>query len=412
SVIEFLGYVPLIQRLPAASVRKIAGLVSIKRFDEGAYLVREGELVDGIYFIWEGEAEVSGSFDADGEDRSEFQLNKYDYFGHGLASTHSADVIALSQLTCIFLPNEHKNLLKPTSIWSDATAGKKCPLVEKILHVDPLEVNIFQGITLPEAPRFGKVFGGQFVGQALAAASKTVDSLKIVHSLHAYFLLAGDFDIPIIYQVHRVRDGKSFATRSVDAIQKGNLVFRLMASFQKEEAGYDHVVAEMPSVPDADELFSMEELRERRVMDPRLPKTYRNKVASSEFVPWPIDIRFCKPDNTSTRQTKSPASLNYWFRARGKLSDEQALHRCVVAYASDLIFLQVSVNPHRGKGRKTSAASLDHAVWFHRPFRADEWLLYVIESPNAHGGRGFVTGKMFNRKGELLVSLAQEGVVR
>ncbi|KAL0309238.1 UNVERIFIED_CONTAM: Acyl-CoA thioesterase 2 [Sesamum radiatum] len=182
-------------------------------------------------------------------------------------------------------------------------------------------------------------------------------------------------------------------------------------NLQKEEVGFDHQVATMPSVPDPETLLSMEELRERRLIDPRLPRTYRNKVASVEFVPWPIEIRFCQP-NTSTNQTKSPPSIRYWFRARGKLSDEQALHRCVAAYASDLIFLQISLNPHREKGLKSASVSLDHAMWFHRPFRADDWLLYVIDSPNAHSARGFVVGRMFTRKGELVVSLTQEGLLR
>ncbi|KAF3675840.1 putative rRNA-processing protein FCF1 -like protein [Capsicum annuum] len=542
--------------------------------DRGDYVIREGETGDGIYFIWDGEAEVCGFNQVDDENRLEFQLKQFDYFGHGLATTiQPAEVIALSKLTCLVLPHEHNNLLQPKSIWNADKERDTCPLVEHILHLEPIEVgrrlwgealdlfrlqwlmpgtvkealqswNHIKGkknlkvwsvaplaimwvtwkeenrralegveldfsklksITLPDAPKFGKVFGGQFLGQALAAASKTVDSLKIVHSVHAYFLLVGDFDIPIIYQVYRVRDGKSFATRRVDAIQKGNVVFTLIASFQKYEDGFDHQDAKMPNVPDPETLLSMEDLREMRKTDPRLPRsdfaavmlsyhnvmltvsfdrTYRNKVATANFVPWPIEIRFCEPNN-ATNQTKSPPSLKYWFRAKGKLSDDQALHRCVAAYTSDLIFLTVSLNPHRKKDLSVTSVSLDHSnchwtsddfldsvdifcsimgislvlpekissllevccwkslrgievvmshsecvnrfqmvsvgplfanynllMWFHRPLRADDWILFVIHSPAAHNARGFVWGQMFNRKGELVVSLTQEGLLR
>ncbi|KAH9610271.1 hypothetical protein KSS87_022574 [Heliosperma pusillum] len=409
SVVEFLGGVILLQRLPSSSIRKIAQLIKLKHFDKGEFVIRNGES-EGVYFILEGEAEVCGISDED--IRPEFVLKRYDYFGDGApTSQQQADVIASTKLTCLILPSEHCCLLQPKSIWNAHERQETCAPVESILHLDAVEVNLFKGITLPYAIKFGKLYGGQFIGHALAAASKSVDCLKIVHHLQAYFLLVGDCDVPILYEVHRLRDGKSFATRRVDAIQKGNVVFTLLASFQKEEDGFEHQEAVMPQVPAPDTLLSIDKLRERRIIDPRLPRTYRNKVATTEHAIWPIDIRFCDP-NTSTNQTKSPARLRYWFKAKGKLSDDQALHRCVVAYASDLMFFEVTCNPHRRRGLKFSALSLNHTIWFHRPVKADDWLLFVMESPTSSAARGLVSGQMFNKNGELVVTLVQEGLIR
>ncbi|KAL9234471.1 hypothetical protein vseg_009341 [Gypsophila vaccaria] len=409
SVAEFLGGVPLLQRLPSSSLRKIADIIKVEHYDEGEFVIRNGDS-KGVYFILEGEAEVCGNSEED--IRPEFILKRYDYFGSGAPTAEQkVDVIASSKLTCLLLPSEHCSLLRPKSIWNADEKQETCAQVESILHLDPIEVNLFQGITLPYAPKFGKMFGGQFIGHALAAASKTVDCLKIVHHLQAYFLLVGDFDIPVIYEVHRLRDGKSIASRRVDAIQKGVVVFTLLASFQKEEKGFEHQEVVMPPVPPPSTLLSLEELRERRIIDPRLPRTYRNKVVAAEYVPWPIELRFCDPDN-STNQIKSPPRVRYWFKAKGKLTDDQALHRCVVAYASDLMFVGVSGNPHRQRDLKISILSLNHTMWFHRLVKADDWILFVIETPSASESRGLVTGQMFNQKGELVVTLVQEGLMR
>ncbi|XP_058764202.1 acyl-CoA hydrolase 2-like isoform X2 [Vicia villosa] len=415
SVLEFLACVPLLHRLPSSSLKNLSQLLIVKSYEKGEYVAHKGEPGEGLYIIWEGEflglqAEVIRPDFADDENDLDFRLKRYDYFGSGLSNAvHHADVVALTKLSCLVLPREHSALLLAKSIGSAEKSHETCSLVERILHLEPIMVDIFQEITPSYAQKYGNVFGGQLVGQALAAASKSVDRLKVAHSLHAYFLRAGDSKIPIQYKVKRLRDGRSFATRKVNAIQKEKVIFTLLASFQTEEFGFQHQEVSMPSVPTPDELLSMEELREQRLTDPRLPRTYRNKVATAEFIPWPIEIRFCEP-RPATNQTKTPPSLRYWFRSKGKLSDDQALHRCVAAFTSDLIFLNVSMNPHRGRGIKLRALSLNHSMWFHRPFRADDWVLYVIFSPTSFNMRGFVTGQMFNQKGELLVSLVQEGL--
>ncbi|KAI3854465.1 hypothetical protein MKW98_025351 [Papaver atlanticum] len=413
-VIEFLAHVPLLQRLPGSSFAKIAEIVQFKHYNRGEFIVRVGDAGDGIYFIWEGVAEVQGSInDSEDfhEDRSEFQLKRHDCFGHGTdTSYHQAAVVALDKVTCLVLPNEYSTLLEPLSIWS-ATETEENSMIERILQLDPVEVNLFRGFTPPDAPQYAKCYGGQIIAQALAAAAKTVDHFKLVHSLHSYFLLGGDQNMPILYQVRRLRDGNSFATRSVDATQNGKVIFTLTASFQKEENGFEHQDIRMPRVPAPETLLRKEELRDRQLFDPRLPKNYRNKAAGRKYMNMPVDMRFCEP-HTYTHQIKTPSSTMFWFKAWGKLSDDPALHRCVVTYISDYISLTVSLNPHRKRGLKPILLSLDHSVWFHRPFRADDWILAVIDGPSASGGRGFSQGRMFNRQGELIVTLIQEGVIR
>ncbi|XP_027350564.1 uncharacterized protein LOC113861748 isoform X2 [Abrus precatorius] len=396
-VFEFLGNVPLLQRLPGSSVRKISELVILKHYGPGEYVVREGERGDGLYFIWDGEAEVVGSVSTDEENHPEFQLKRYDYFGFGLSNAvHHADVVASTKLSCLVLPHEHSALLQPKSIWSAEKSLDTCSAVEHILHLEPIEISSEESPLLM-LQNLGRYLGGRLLDRHWLQHQNLLTVSKLFIACMPIFFSWG-----ILI---------SFATRKVDAIQKGNVIFTLLASFQKEELGFHHQEVSIPSVPAPDTLLSMEELREQRLTDPRLPRTYRNKVATTEFIPWPIEIRFCEP-KASTNQTKSPPSLRYWFRAKGKLSDDPALHRCVVAYASDLIFLQVSLNPHRRKGMKARAVSLDHTMWFHRPLRVDDWVLFVIFSPSASNARGSVSGQMFNQKGELLVSLVQEGLVR
>ncbi|XP_010456275.1 PREDICTED: uncharacterized protein LOC104737727 isoform X2 [Camelina sativa] len=407
SVVEFLGNVSLLQRLPSSSLKRIAQVVVFKRYDRGDYVVRENQDVDGVYFLLEGQAQVLISA---GE---EFLLKRFDFFGHGIfGDVYPADVVARSELTCLLLMSDHLALLETKYVWdSDKELESPC-LVEHILYLEPLDLNVFRGFTPPNAPTYGKVYGGQLVGQALAAASKTVETMKIVHNFHSYFLRVGDIDIPIIFEVNRLRDGNNFSTRRVDARQKGKTIFTLFASFQRKQQGFIHQESTMPHTPAPETLLPREEILERLVTDPLLPRDYRDEVATEINVPFPIDIRFCEPKD-STKQTKSSPRLKYWFRAKGKLSDDdQALHRCVVAYASDLIFASISLNPHRREGMSVAALSLDHSMWFHRSIRADDWLLFVMVSPTVFDSRGFATGKMFNRKGELVASLTQEALVK
>ncbi|XP_010456277.1 PREDICTED: uncharacterized protein LOC104737727 isoform X3 [Camelina sativa] len=396
SVVEFLGNVSLLQRLPSSSLKRIAQVVVFKRYvtDRGDYVVRENQDVDGVYFLLEGQAQVLISA---GE---EFLLKRFDFFGHGIfGDVYPADVVARSELTCLLLMSDHLALLETKYVWdSDKELESPC-LVEHILYLEPLDVRI----SPLDCPSFCSI--------------SVLECIPGVHSTQCSNLWKGlwravSWTVPIIFEVNRLRDGNNFSTRRVDARQKGKTIFTLFASFQRKQQGFIHQESTMPHTPAPETLLPREEILERLVTDPLLPRDYRDEVATEINVPFPIDIRFCEPKD-STKQTKSSPRLKYWFRAKGKLSDDdQALHRCVVAYASDLIFASISLNPHRREGMSVAALSLDHSMWFHRSIRADDWLLFVMVSPTVFDSRGFATGKMFNRKGELVASLTQEALVK
>jgi len=273
----------------------------------------------------------------------------------------------------------------------------------ELLDLDPIEVNIFRGNSPQDLSQ--RVFGGQVLGQALVAAYRTVES-RLCHSLHAYFLLPGDPKVPILYEVDRSRDGKSFSSRRVVAIQHGRPIFHLSASFQTEEPGLEHQI-DAPIVPPPDGLQSEDDFR-RQIVD-RIPEQYRDHFLRKR----PIELRPVDQRDIFGGE-KRPPHQSVWVRATGPLPDNIALHQCVLAYASDMTLLDTTLLPHGISwfSEKIQIASLDHAMWFHRPFRADEWLLYVQDSPSASGARGFGRGLVYSRNGELVASVAQEGLIR
>ena len=274
-----------------------------------------------------------------------------------------------------------------------------------ILDLEPLEVNLFRGRS-PQS-RWQRVFGGQVIGQALVAACRTVDDVaqRPPHSLHAYFLLGGDPKVPIVYEVDRIRDGRSFTTRRVTAIQHGHAIFSMEVSFHGAEEGLSHQFP-MPDVPKPDALPSETDVRDRVSLVPDPVRRYFERER-------PIELRPVEYGRYLGEKLEG-GRFHMWIRATERLPDEPAIHQCVLAYASDMTLLDAALIPH---GRTVfhqdiMAASLDHALWFHRPFRADEWLLYAQDSPNLSGARGFSRGLIFALDGTLVASVAQEGLLR
>ncbi|HEY4775672.1 MAG TPA: acyl-CoA thioesterase II [Xanthobacteraceae bacterium] len=272
-----------------------------------------------------------------------------------------------------------------------------------ILDLESLEVNLFRGRS-PQTS-WQRVFGGQVIGQALVAACRTVDASRAPHSLHAYFLLGGDPKVPIIYEVDRIRDGKSFTTRRVVAIQHGQAIFSMAASFHLAEPGFTHQ-AQMPDVPKPESLPSEAQVKE---MVPVMPEPVRRFFERER----PIELRPVEFDRYLGKRPDEPR-FHVWIRATGVLPEDPAIHQCVLAYASDMTLLDTALiyHGHTVFDPRIMAASLDHALWFHRPFRADQWLLYAQDSPSGFGARGFSRGLIFARDGTLVASVAQEGLVR
>lgn len=284
----------------------------------------------------------------------------------------------------------------------DELPGGGQPVLDRLvalLDLEKIEENIFRGVSPAQSPV--RVFGGQVAGQALVAAGRTVPEERRVHSLHAYFIRGGDPSVPIVYEVDRIRDGRSFTTRRVVAIQHGKAIFSMSASFQKDEPGIEHA-EEMPDVPRPETL-------------PTLMERAAGYGIGAHGRPRPIDLRYVNEPPWITRETgERPARNQVWMRADGKLPDEQLLHVCMLTYASDMTLLD-SVLARHGvywDTDKVLGASLDHALWFHRPFRADEWFLYDSTSPSASGARGLATGRFFAEDGTHIATVVQEGLLR
>lgn len=289
-------------------------------------------------------------------------------------------------------------------------AGSPERLVQDLLDqldLEPLEQHLFRGSSRDLGGK--SVFGGQVAGQAMVAAARTVAPKQLAHSMHGYFLRPGDMEAAIVYEVDNIRDGRSFATRRVQAIQHGRPIFSMLASFHIAESGFTHQIS-MPDVPDPETLVSHDELRHEWVdaLD-RVPESLREAVGREIAV----DMRPVDPWNMLDPDKREPHQ-NIWFRAKTSLPDDPSLHRAVLTYASDFNLLVTSLFPH-GVSFFTPGmqmASIDHAIWFHHNPQVDDWLLYSMDSPGAQDARGLSRGLIFNRTGELVASVAQEGLIR
>ncbi|HEX8299198.1 MAG TPA: acyl-CoA thioesterase II [Rubricoccaceae bacterium] len=274
-----------------------------------------------------------------------------------------------------------------------------------LLDLERIELHMFRGRNRPIGS--DRVFGGQVLAQALVAAGRTVPEDRHAHSLHAYFILPGDVRAPILYTVESLRDGGSFATRRVTAVQHGRPIFNASLSFARDEPGLDHQSDPAPAAPSPDDVTPERDLA--RAIAEHIPEPLRTALTRER----PIDFRSVDPVNPFAPEARDPNSAT-WFRAAGALPDDRIIHQAILAYASDWGLLGTTLLPHARSvfDPTIQAASLDHAIWFHRPFRADDWLLYALDSPSAFGARGFARGSVFSPDGALVASTAQEGLIR
>ncbi|CAK6447882.1 unnamed protein product [Pipistrellus nathusii] len=293
----------------------------------------------------------------------------------------------------------------------DPPGDLRSVLVTSVLNLEPLDEDLFRGrhYWIPTTKR---LFGGQIIGQALVAAAKSVSEDVQVHSLHCYFVRAGDPKVPVLYQVERTRTGASFSVRSVKAVQHGRPIFICQASFQQTQPSPLQHQFSMPTVPPPEELPDYETLIDQCLRDPNFQKKYRvvlNRIPARNV---PIEIRLVNPSSLCQLENMEPKQM-FWVRAKGYIGEgDIKMHCCVAAYISDFAFLSTALLPHQCKHSVRFMVSLDHSMWFHAPFRADHWMLYECESPWAGGSRGLVRGQLWRRDGVLAISCAQEGVFR
>jgi acyl-CoA thioesterase-2 len=273
-----------------------------------------------------------------------------------------------------------------------------------LLDLEPIEHDIYRGQNRNIGT--GRIFGGQVLAQALVAAAHTVEDDRALHSMHGYFILAGDLDVPVVYFVERLRDGGSFTTRRVTGMQHGHAIFSMSSSFHRPEEGIEHQ-REMPDVPGPETLRP--ELEQIRARADEIPEELRAILTQDRA----LDFRSVDGGDPFEVTAREP-TRRYWVRTVGPVGDDPVHHQALLAYASDYGLLDAALRPHALSLRdpKLMVASLDHSIWFHRPVRMDEWMLYVAESPVAAGARGFTRGTFYSRSGELVASVAQEGLVR
>uniref|UniRef100_A0A7I4AHW1 Cyclic nucleotide-binding domain-containing protein n=1 Tax=Physcomitrium patens TaxID=3218 RepID=A0A7I4AHW1_PHYPA len=337
-VLNMLGSIPFLQRLPAESFQQITQVSQLQHFEKGEPIVKAGEAGEGLYIIWKGESEVLRILEETKVEQLPPVLRKGDQFGHACLGPrkqlHSHDIVARSEVSCIIIPHCEAQLLSPTSTWRHHP--EELTLVECLLQLEFIKDDLFRFNPMAEAPSFwNNMYGGHIVGLALGAACKTVDPALVVHSLHSYFIYSGTPSLPVNYKVERIRNGHTFATRHVQAIQKGKIIFALYASFQRAEKGLEYQYP-MPTMPTPNELPTYEDLLGPLCDDKRLSKHNQQASSSSLRMNQTLDLKYHNRRSPLSLEPQEPRQ-RVWMRTRGKLSDDLALHRYVTNLNSNLM---------------------------------------------------------------------------